>query len=258
MPSFRSIISTITVALAIAFWVSRDVYSLPAVYPVPRIAPGENVVAIAPLSTSAVYGEDFSIRVLQADPGYVPPRWQFWAQPGGQQSVTIRVFRIGGFCREFVGLARGQIGVYPGLDQTVLSFIGIYRGLARFEVSNLPSVKDSALGIPKNQSAVVPGTDLTISVIDIIHPAPVQTETRAPDEPMIPQVTYSVTRHGHGGKDQGWHAEYSNQGVGRIARFADAFDIEVEDILPAQVHFQIRAVAKLSSQAQGIACSLEP
>jgi len=253
------------VLFVLAFWAFGDVftyeYDAYRYEPVPRIEPGANIAAVGLLETAKIFDQDFSIRVLgmQAEK---PPKWKFWMKPG-PQSVSFRALGAGGFCREFTDMPQDQTGVYPGLNEVTIRFLGIFRSKARFEVAEFPKVNDDDLRIEQNQSVRVPGTDLVIS-LQSIRQLPPSTNPDSPDPESRTSegVTYLAKRGSNATRQQVssevtpllGEERFADQRIGQVVHFDNAFDIEVNEIFPTQVHFRVRAAAHLGFMAPGKTC----
>jgi hypothetical protein len=207
----------------------RDYYPFPSS---PRIEPGSNVVTVAPASHAKVYGEDFSVELIGVK--------------GGPDSVTadFRVLGSHGTCR-FDSVSRGAAAFYSGIHRVAISFLGFYGGQGRFDVRELPRVYDNDLPVGRDQSAKVPGSDVTISVVDINAAPEFETEGTRRDPSSVTYLAQSKSGT----------SRVESKPVGDVFRFDHSFEIEVKAISPTRAEFDVRAWGDFDRDLQRGQCS---
>ena len=282
-PKSRTVFAAAFLIFAGGYWFYRGVHSAWRGGVAPRIWPGQNVVVLSTPLPHKVYSMDLYLKMVKATPApAAAPWWKIWDRSARPPAVTIRAFGSGGLCREFPNMIPGKVGLFPAMGGTAIEHQGVYDGQARFLVTTWPDVDDEDLRIDKNHSARVPGTDLTISVLDIETVSDTRTAANVPGSaggPVPPSaagagasalphapsggasVTFRVKRAGSASRAANQSEtpavkDFVDQQVGHIVRFENHYDIEVDDIHPTQVHFAVQSSGRQEDfQSHGIDCS---
>jgi hypothetical protein len=232
-------------------WVARETYYLRTE---PRIDPGANVVAVAPLVKSPVYGYDFSLLLLAYEPQVVTTPNGWWARlkPGFDlnsgteaNSVSFRLMGPGPSCRVY-RLHVGGAAVYAPGDATIL-FTGMYSGRARFKVEPYSRVSESELTIELGRAADVPGTDLMIAVSPNPESLNDIRDGGAGTRPSYPVYTVSCLRCPENDSVTG------PARLGNLTRLQET-DVQVSGVLPNQVTFRIHHHGPVKDLNPGCGC----
>jgi hypothetical protein len=238
-------ITALCLLLAFSFWLARETYYI---HTDPRIEPGSNVVAVAPLDARAVSKFDFSIEVLGINPQFAnsPIKDGFWARlrPDYDRNATTQANAVtfqaqgpGPSCRAYT-LALGQTGVHAAGDARI-TFLGMYSGLIRFDVSRL----SREVTVDSDGSVAIPGTRVAVSV----EPA---SEMVSPDDPEAPGRTFTVSCRGC--REQ---APVKQTVLMDSIATLDGTELQVARVSPANVTFRVRNIADSKEQQTGLECA---
>jgi hypothetical protein len=205
--------------VVVALFLFRDFYPFPSL---PRLEPGTNQVLVKPASASAVFGEDFQIRLAALRT----------AASGPNSTVLSGDFQITDLHKscDFARVEAGSAVYFAGTHNVTISFLGAWNGLGRFEVHRLRNELDSSLLVGPGASASVRGGDLTITVSEIAGKT----------------ITYTA-------RSGDVTAVRESSGVGDVFRLNDSYVIQLKAVYPTTAEFDVRSTeGSASALSRGV------
>jgi hypothetical protein len=191
------------IAIGVVFYLLRGLSpSTP-----PSVPTAGNFVEVAEGGRVAVYGQDISLQLVD-DRRVFRRRLVNWFSPhvpgrssyvSEAESVLFRAMRPPHACRQYeVAVDEAilvSLGERPKATLT-LRLDGVYDGRARFELGRAPLIEND-MRVAVGETAQVPQTDLSISVIKVESPDPEYgSDSVSPASQKHLQISYAVSAPG--------------------------------------------------------------